>query len=130
MNAKDDWAAHVEGALAAEECVATPDLEWDAAVLYAHNKMLAQDKRIAELEAENRMLKCAASDMDNKREQAEWELDKEVNRFMGLLNQDSATIRELETMIYCYVDGADIALEHNHIMRRVIENVQRREREE
>ena len=39
-----------------------------------------------------------------------------------------ATIHELEMMIYLYVDGSDIALEHNPTMRRVIENVQQRER--
>lgn len=37
-------------------------------------------------------------------------------------------IAELEMMVYLYVDGADIAIEHNPIMRRVIENVQKRER--
>ena len=44
-NAKKQWDAHVEGALAAKDSIAVVDLDWDAAVLYAH-------QRIAELEAQ------------------------------------------------------------------------------
>lgn len=50
---KDDWEAHVEGALAASDSRYVVDLPWDQAVMYAHN-------RITELTAERDKLLEAA----------------------------------------------------------------------
>lgn len=50
--AKKQWDAHVEGALAAKDSISVVDLEWDAAVLYAHNRIRALLDRIDELEGD------------------------------------------------------------------------------
>ena len=74
--------------------------------------------RIAELKKERQRLKKLA---DNY-----YILLMDANAEVRRLREAT---KEMEMMVYLYVDGADVALEHNSIVRRAIENCRDREKE-